>query len=83
MCLEHDFGHFNFLKLQDVFWDLDPTPYFSTNPDKTQILQFVMKPSLSSGFRSAREKAVSRGSSSMVITVVDANVKCESALNTH
>ena len=35
MCLEHDFGHFNFLKLQDVFWDLDPTPYSSTNPDKS------------------------------------------------
>ena len=30
--LEHDFGHFNFFKLQDVFWDLDPTPYSSTNP---------------------------------------------------
>ena len=33
MCLEHDFGHFNFLKLQDVFWGLDPTPYSSSNPD--------------------------------------------------
>ena len=39
MCLEHDCGHFNFLKLQDVFWGLDPTPYSSTNPDQDCLSQ--------------------------------------------